>query len=139
MDGFERVALSQRLESNKAFFSGWAQNWILAAKIDFISFAFQCRKKLPPCKALLDSIVHILPDGCTPCRLAVLLSHPLGVGLCHMSGVFGVDNRQLIFLAKFIRDCPNFRHIASIIAVVHLAVNLTDGIPDDVGVDMSSI
>ena len=102
LDGFWRVPLAQRFEANKALFSGWTQNGILAPHADFIAFALQRVKKLPPGKALLDSVVHILSDGGAPCGLTVFLRQPFGVGLCHMIRVFGVDDGQLIFSAKFI-------------------------------------
>ena len=84
LDGFWRVPLAQRFEANKALFSGWTQNGILAPHADFIAFAVQHSKKLPPCKALLNRFVHILPNSRAPCWLAAFLRQPLGVGLCHM-------------------------------------------------------
>ena len=92
LDGFGRVPLAQRFESNKALFSGWAQNGILAPHADFIAFAVQHIKKLPPCKALLNRFVHILPNSRAPGWLAGLLRQPLGVGLCYMIGVLGVND-----------------------------------------------
>ena len=77
LDGFWRVPLAQRFESNKALLSGRTQNGILAPHTDFIAIALQRVKKLPPCKALLNRFVHILPDGSAPCGLVVFLSPPL--------------------------------------------------------------
>lgn len=56
----------------------------LAPHADLIPFAFHCTKKLPPCKALLNCFVHILPNSCAPSGLTVLLGQPFGVGLCYM-------------------------------------------------------
>ena len=116
-----RVPLAQRFESNKALLSGWAQDGILAPHAHLIPFAFQRAKKLPPGKALLDSVVHILSDGGAPCGLTVFLRQPFGVGLCHMIRVFGVDDRQLVFSAKFVRYRADFRHIAFIVAAILFA------------------
>ena len=102
LDGFRCVPLAQRFEANKALLSGWAQDGILASHADLIPFAFQHGKKLPPRKALLNGIVHILSDGGAPCGLTILFCHPLRIRLCYMMGVFSVDDRQLIFPAKFI-------------------------------------
>ena len=139
LDGFWRVPLAQRFESNKALFSGWTQNGILAPHADFIAFAFQRVKKLPPCKALLNRFVHILPNSRAPCWLTVFLGQPFGVGLCHMIRVFGVDDRQLIFSAKFIRHRPNLRYIAFAVAVVFFAVCPADRVPDNMRMDMPGV
>ena len=84
LDGFWRVPLAQRFESNKALFSGRTQDGILAPHAHLIAIALQRVKKLPPCKALLNRFVHILSDGGAPSGLTVLLGQPFDVGLCYM-------------------------------------------------------
>ena len=139
LDGFWRIPLAQRFEANKALFSGWAQYGILAPHAHLIAFVFQRVKKLPPCKALLNRFVHILSDGCAPCGLVVFLRQPFGVGLCHMMGGFGADDRQFIFSAKFVRNSPNLCHIAFIVAAILFAIHAADRVPDNMRMNMPGV
>ena len=84
LDCFWRIPLAQRFESHKALFSGRTQDGILAPHAHLIAIALQRVKKLPPGKALLESVVLILSDGGAPSGLTVLLGQPFDVGLCYM-------------------------------------------------------
>ena len=56
-----------------------------------------------------------------------------------MIRVFGVDDRQLVFSAKFIRNRADFRHIAIAVAVVFFAVYPADRVPDNMRMDMPGV
>ena len=81
LNRFGGVSLTQRFESDKSFFAGWAQHRVFAPHADFITFPCQHSKKLPPGKALPDGIVHVLADGGAPGWLAAFFCQPFGIGL----------------------------------------------------------
>jgi len=139
LDGFWRVPLAQRFEANKALLSGRTQNGILAPHADFIPFAFHCTKKLPPCKALLNCFVHILPDGSAPCGLVVFLSPPLFILPLSTQRFRCFDDGKPILLAECIRKCAYFGIVTFTVAVVLLSILQADGAPYNVVVVMLSV
>ena len=56
-----------------------------------------------------------------------------------MIRVFGVDDRQLVFSAKFIRRSANLRHIGFPIAVIFLAIYSADRVPNNMRMDMPGV
>ena len=139
LDCFWRVPLAQRFEANKALFSGRTQNGILASHADLIPFAFHCTKKLPPCKALLNCFVHILPDGSAPCGLVVFLSPPLFILPLSSQRFRCFNDGKPILLAERIRKCAYFGIVTFTIAVVLLSILQANGAPYNVVVVMLSV
>ena len=139
LDGFWRVPLAQRFETNKALLSGRTQDGILPTHAHLIAFVFQRAKKLPPCKALLNRFVHILPDGSAPCGLVVFLSPPLFILPLSTQRFRCFDDGKPILLAECIRKCAYFGIVTFTVAVVLLPILQADGAPYNVVVIMPSV
>ena len=139
LNSFGRVVFAQGLEPNRPILTRRFQRHVFAVKAEGITLLLQHPQKLLPSERGGDGGVYILLDDGFPSGLSLLLGQPLGIGEGHPFRFLGVDDREMVFPAQFIRDPPYLCEIAFLIASVLLTHLDGNGIPYQMVVDMPGV
>ena len=98
LNGFRRVAFPQGFKPDGAPGTRKDQRRVFPVKPESIALFLQRPQELFPCEGSGDGSIDVLPDGCFPCGVSVLLGKPLGIRAGYPFRFLGMDDGEMMLL-----------------------------------------